>query len=120
MFVSVFCPTVKTVFQPTKVAQLQYITIGLKGLVKCEETFNLLATAVPIKPFDPNTVTTSPEKEERPPRPRFIEAVFRALPGLTCGARGVRHVCQALGPSSSEGQWCRTGSPTFRHRTFCR
>ena len=41
-----------------------------------------------MKPFDPKTVTTSPEKEDRPPRPRFMEAVLRALPGLTCGARG--------------------------------
>ena len=91
-----------------KSPQQHCLTISFKGLVKCEKTFYLFATAVPIKPFDPNTVTTSPEKEERPPRPRFIEAVFRALPGLTYGARGVRHVCQALGPSSSEGQWCRT------------
>ena len=52
-----------------------------------------------MKPFEPKTVTTSPEKEDLPPRPRFMEAVFRALPGLTCGARGVRQVCQAPGPS---------------------
>ena len=60
---------------------------------------HLLATAVPMKPFEPKTVTTSPEKEDLPPRPRFMEAVLRALPVLTWGARGVRRVCQAPGPS---------------------
>lgn len=39
---------------------------------------SLLATAVPMKPLLPNTVTVSPEKEDRPPRPRFIAAVLRS------------------------------------------
>ena len=43
---------------------------------------NLLATAVPINPLDPNKVTTSPEKDDLPPRPRFMAAVLRSL-GLT-------------------------------------
>ena len=37
---------------------------------------NLLATAPPMNPEDPNTVTTSPEKDDRPPRPLFIAAVL--------------------------------------------
>ena len=37
---------------------------------------------VPMKPFDPKTVTTSPEKEDLPPRPLFIPAVLSCL-GLT-------------------------------------
>ena len=35
-----------------------------------------------MKPFDPKTVTTSPENDDLPPRPLFIPAVFRVL-GLT-------------------------------------
>ena len=37
---------------------------------------DLLAMPVPMKPFDPNTVTTSPEKDDLPPRPLFMPAVL--------------------------------------------
>ena len=37
---------------------------------------NLLATAPPMNPEEPNTVTTSPEKDDRPPRPLFMAAVL--------------------------------------------
>ena len=32
-----------------------------------------------MNPFEPNTVTTSPENEDLPPRPRFIPAVLSCL-----------------------------------------
>ena len=47
---------------------------------------NLLAIAVPMNPLLPNTVTTSPEKEDLPPRPLFIAAVLISR-GLTSEAK---------------------------------
>ena len=32
-----------------------------------------------MNPFEPNTVTTSPENEDLPPRPRFIPEVLSCL-----------------------------------------